>query len=211
MKNILGWFDYGEIYDMAVAKAADGAIFVEVGAWFGKSTAYMAQTIKNSKKNINFYVVDTWEGSIESKSQKEIASKHNNNLFPKFWENMTKANLDNYIKPLQIESARAANVFDNESIDFVFIDASHLYEAVILDLKSWFPKVKLGGIISGHDYHPRFGVIDAVNDFFPRYEVFVPKENKLTNSWIHYKYSTQRTSEKHMPLELLSVPSGGPV
>jgi hypothetical protein len=37
----------------------------------------------------------------------------------------------------------------------VFIDADHTYESITSDIQSWLPKVKVGGIISGHDYnHP---------------------------------------------------------
>lgn len=57
------------------------------------------------------------------------------------------------------------------SLDFIFIDANHSYEGVAQDLRDWVPKVKLGGIISGHDYttlaHRRYkrGVRWAVDEF----------------------------------------------
>ncbi|MBV6479911.1 MAG: hypothetical protein HGGPFJEG_02717 [Ignavibacteria bacterium] len=57
---------------------------------------------------------------------------------------------------------------EDESLDFVYIDADHRYESVLEDMQSWFPKVRRGGIISGHDYCrylEHFGVIEAVNDF----------------------------------------------
>jgi hypothetical protein len=54
-----------------------------------------------------------------------------------------------------------------DELDFVFIDALHTDEGVYADLTYWFPKVRKGGMISGHDYnHPNFpGVSDAVNRF----------------------------------------------
>lgn len=57
---------------------------------------------------------------------------------------------------------------DNESLDFVYIDADHHYGSVTEDINAWFPKVRTGGIVSGHDYCrylEHFGVIEAVNDF----------------------------------------------
>ena len=46
-----------------VAQAPDGTALVEVGAWLGKSTAYLAGRIRESGKNITLHVVDTWRGS----------------------------------------------------------------------------------------------------------------------------------------------------
>lgn len=68
-------------------------------------------------------------------------------------------------------SAEAAPDFADESLDFVYIDAQHHYEAVMEDLELWYPKVKPGGIISGHDYldgevnGDLFGVKRAVDEF----------------------------------------------
>ena len=56
--------------------------------------------------------------------------------------------------------------------DFVFIDAEHSYEAVKRDIGLWYPKIRSGGLLAGHDYgHPKnarglFGVDRAVDEFF---------------------------------------------
>jgi Methyltransferase domain len=64
-------------------------------------------------------------------------------------------------------SLDAANDFYSRMLDFVYIDASHLYEDVKNDLIAWMPKVKSGGLICGHDYthYSNFGVIQAVDEF----------------------------------------------
>ena len=65
------------------------------------------------------------------------------------------------------ESIVAANKFLDKSLDMVFIDAIHLYENVKEDIKTWLPKVKSGGIISGDDYTDYFpGVKQAVQEYF---------------------------------------------
>ncbi len=65
----------------------------------------------------------------------------------------------NNMKPLEghynlitTESPRCAEIYKDKSIDFVFIDGDHSYDAVIKDIKAWLPKIKTGGILSGHDY-----------------------------------------------------------
>lgn len=165
-KDIIGWFDFSEVYDLVVDKASDSAVFVEVGSWFGRSTAYMGEQIKKNSKNIKFYVVDTWEGAGESETQKTIVSNYGGNIFPAFWQNMVNSKLEDLISPLQITSEKASLLFDDETLDFVFIDASHVYDEVTKDISCWYPKIKKGGIIAGHDFTPRFDVPDAVQDFF---------------------------------------------
>lgn len=69
----------------------------------------------------------------------------------------------------KFSEAAAADVPD-QSLDFVYIDANHVYDAVSQDLQAWTPKVKPGGIIAGHDYRvwrekPTIHVVKAVNDF----------------------------------------------
>lgn len=45
----------------------------------------------------------------------------------------------------------AASRFEDEEFDYVFIDAGHRFEDVVKDMNAWIPKVKKGGMISGHD------------------------------------------------------------
>jgi predicted O-methyltransferase YrrM len=62
----------------------------------------------------------------------------------------------------------AVKLFDDESLDAVFIDADHSYEAVKLDIQNWMPKVRRGGILAGHDYVPSWpGVVRAVDELLP--------------------------------------------
>lgn len=59
-----------------------------------------------------------------------------------------------------------AKLIQDESVDLVYIDAGHDYDSVTKDIKAWFPKVKVGGIMAFHDYYTRaYGVKEAVEDF----------------------------------------------
>jgi len=59
--------------------------------------------------------------------------------------------------------------FEDGSLDFVFIDADHSMEAVDEDIRLWEPKVKKGGLVSGHDID-MLSVKMAVMNHNPQYE-----------------------------------------
>jgi hypothetical protein len=56
--------------------------------------------------------------------------------------------------------------FENESLDFVYIDGNHEFRHVVDDVDEWSKKVRSGGIVAGHDFyqnfHQRFGVREAI-------------------------------------------------
>lgn len=81
----------------------------------------------------------------------------------------------------RMTSEQAAPLFEPESLDFVFIDGDHSYEACSLDIRLWWPKLKIGGLLSGHDYtdEKNFGVIRAVNEFVGERELRLG----MNNTW----------------------------
>lgn len=52
---------------------------------------------------------------------------------------------------IRATSAEATNNFEDDSLDFVYIDADHSYDSVISDLSLWWLKIKPGGVLAGHD------------------------------------------------------------
>ncbi len=70
---------------------------------------------------------------------------------------------------LEMDSVWAAEFVPDAFLDFVFIDANHLYGYVRADILAWRPKVRPGGLIIGHDYEfpvPAWGVKRAVDEIF---------------------------------------------
>ncbi len=75
-------------------------------------------------------------------------------------------------------SENATEHIKDESLDFLYIDGNHQYEFVKKDIELYYPKLKKGGIIGGHDYascpeteRQRFGVVKAVNEFFKKEKI----------------------------------------
>lgn len=56
------------------------------------------------------------------------------------------------VRFIELRSVEAARLVDDGSLDFVYIDANHSLEHVVADIAAWSPKVRKGGIVSGHDW-----------------------------------------------------------
>ncbi|HEY7328110.1 MAG TPA: class I SAM-dependent methyltransferase [Gemmataceae bacterium] len=179
-EQIPGWFDFADIYDQIIARARDGAVFVEVGAYLGRSSLYLASRIRASGKKIRIYAVDLWDGWLYDDFSEHSDEEYNSENWPElqdtFWHfirNVRHAGVEDVIYPLKMPSEQAASLFEDGTLDFVFLDADHSYEAVRRDLEAWFPKVKRRGVLGGHDYlHPDFpGVRRAADEFFMEQEL----------------------------------------
>jgi hypothetical protein len=151
-EQIPGWFDFADIYNHLVERASDGAIFVEVGAYLGRSSIYLASRIKRSGKKIRLYVVDLWDGWVYSACQADASLSQAKDVFGEFVRNVRRAKVEDVIYPLKMSSEQAAELFEDGTLDFVFLDADHAYSSVRRDLEGWFPKVKRRGVLGGHDY-----------------------------------------------------------
>lgn len=164
--DIEGWFDFADLYRERV-QAVNGkpAHFVEVGSWQGKSAAYMAGQIKTSGKNIRFDAVDNWAGGTDSHANcgsmqrikaipatRTAVRESGIDLMAAWERNVAAAGVAEYVRPVRDDSTAAAARYADGSLDFVFIDADHEAESVYADLTAWWPKLKPGGTLAGHDY-----------------------------------------------------------
>jgi predicted O-methyltransferase YrrM len=165
-QDIHGWFCLSdkEIYNLALNTYESGSIFVEIGSFKGRSSVAMAVDILNSNKDIKFYCIDTWDGSAEHQAGQWCEDKDvvNGSLYNVFLKNIEP--VKNFIIPIRKTSVEASHDFTDNSISFLFLDASHDYESVKNDLGVWKSKIKQGGILSGHDWSWE-SVQKAVNDF----------------------------------------------
>jgi hypothetical protein len=183
-QNIHGWFDYEEIIKLAIDKATDGAKFVEIGAFKGKSGAFAGVEILNSGKKIMLNLVDHFKGNTEHLDVKSTWYESELAQNPEYLFELCTKNLEpvkDVVNIIRKSSVQAAKQFKANSVDFVFIDGSHDTVSVCLDIDTWYPKLKVGGIIAGHDYKSHREVEIAVNSRFP---IGVHKRGA---SWLFYK------------------------
>lgn len=163
--DIPGWCDneITEIYDKAVELASDGSIFVELGAFKGRSSAYLIDKISQSRKNITLLIVDKWAWDFDFATHQEIQNADTYKEFMNF-VGQERLALPN-IKVFRYDSIDTAKFFNERDVDFIFFDTHHEYEHVIAELKAWLPKIKPDSLVAGHDFgHP--GVKRAVIEVF---------------------------------------------
>jgi len=132
----------------------EGMMVAEVGSWTGNSTLTLAGRIKDYKGVI--FAIDHWQGSPKTSHLKWAEER---DIYAIFKERMVKNNVWSIIKPMVMESLTAANIFRDKSLDLVFIDADHRYQEVKKDIRAWLPKVREGGIISGHDCEIQYKIL----------------------------------------------------
>ena len=155
-----------------VAKLLDNPhLGAELGVKGGRFTGH----ILAAHKNLHLITVDLWSARPEAEAHEDGETYDD-------WDFDTiRAEFDRRTAPfadrltvMRMSTLEAAPKVEDESLDFVFIDAEHSYEAVTADIKAWEPKVKPGGWVMGHDYSDRFqGLKRAVDEQFASSDVIV--------------------------------------
>lgn len=109
------------------------------------------------------YITDTQNIYPDKNPTAYSSEEQYQNILKKFKSEISNKKI--YIHRLY--SQDAVELVSNNSLDLIYIDASHTYEDVKRDLSDWLPKMKSNSVIAGHDYtdDPNFGVIAAVDEF----------------------------------------------
>lgn len=132
---------------------------VEVGVWRGQ----MSEELLRRAPSLFLYMVDPWVGEHQprsGRSQDDLIAETKRRT----------ASAEGRTEIVRLPSVEAAVTFEDASLDFVFIDGDHTYEAVVADIEAWLPKVRPGGLLCGHDYFPAhttergYGVVQAVDE-----------------------------------------------
>jgi predicted O-methyltransferase YrrM len=113
---------------------------VEIGTFAGENAVIMSEYFNK------VYTIDPWKNGYD---QNDLASSIDFNEVEQAFKNRT-ININN-ITHIKKTGQEALNDFENESLDFVYIDGNHQEDAVIKDINSWRSKVKKNGVIAGHD------------------------------------------------------------
>lgn len=155
---------------------------VEIGSFSGGSTEMFALHCKK------VYAVDCWadnDNPIQEGRTIKEALKTLKKAEVIFDEKMKKYPNVQKIRKLSME---AVNDFKDNTIDVIYIDGNHGYDSVCNDITEWYPKIKEGGIIAGHDYYENIKL--AVNN-----TIGYPHRIYDDTSWLFIKGQNEKLSE----------------
>lgn len=138
---------------------------VEVGVLHGDFSSQILKIVNPT----TLILVDPFDSNTEITYGAELlylpTAYSSDKDFYNVMERFEKEMASGQVSVCKMYSLDAVKQFEDSMFDFVYIDASHLYEDVKNDLIAWMPKVN--GLICGHDYthYSNLGVIQAVDEF----------------------------------------------
>jgi len=140
---------------------------VEIGVATGKNALNMLQNLDIDK----LYLIDSYSFHPKKYSQHPFI--------------IAKRNLKKYTDRIVWVRRRSEDAVDKipVGIDFVYIDGNHRYKYVKLDIELYYPKIRTGGVIGGHDYVADYsGVVKAVQEFAGKHNLQL--QSRETDWWL---------------------------
>ncbi len=167
------------------------------GAEVGVQSGEFSEHLLRHWKGERLYSIDPWK-EFPSAAYLDVAnvpqSKHDA-LYLSTLRRLLKFESRSVV--WRLTSREAVELLEEKSLDFCYLDADHSYPAVVDDIATWYPKIKRGGVLAGHDFIPDgtypfgvFGVQKAVHEFVraKSLRLFTTAEPKFA-SWFIIKTS----------------------
>lgn len=157
-----------------LCQSIDARTYVEIGCKEGRTTGFVLANCPG----VRAIAIDPWcqqeagaDASRETYEKWDFAE-----IERQFWENVGE-NRDRCRQARYTSAEYGSELINDygrprELLDVVFIDALHDYESVKQDIALWWPLVREGGYLAGHDYNHKWpGVMRAVAEAFPLFKV----------------------------------------
>ena len=195
------------VFEEVISKAKPRLV-VEVGSWKGASAAHMAKLMRvHCEPGARIICIDTWLGSpdhflahaLDQPPDWRLSLRLKNGypqLYYTFLCNMVRQKVDDMVIPLPQPSLQGAFIIRSLGLrpDVVYIDADHEYDAVLADLRAFWPLLSDDGILIGDDFFSHSTVTQAAYDFSR--EVNVP----LVGKYSKFVLSKSRTLQPRISL-----------
>lgn len=157
----------------------ENPVTCEVGAAAADFSAHIVEHWKSSKH----YMVDHWAPLRGVTGDGSFPTEwHEMNYHIAKWRMYKFQHIAVFLRGISWEMAKEV---PDESLDFLYVDANHSEVGVTNDLEAWYPKVKVGGIISGHDYlNPDYEVQQAARKFCHKVgtDIFTIPETRMVDA-----------------------------
>jgi hypothetical protein len=145
------WFNY-ESYYKQVALEPGFFVFVELGSWKGHSVAFLANELKKLDRRAVIFAVDLWDKLPKTSDFWEKYPEQMPIIYDIYSHNLSRMGVRDMVNDIRRPTAEAAAFFDDGTVDFIFVDAAHDEASVSKDIRAWWPKLRMGGVMSGHDF-----------------------------------------------------------
>jgi len=123
------------------------------GAEVGVERGMYSEILLRNNPNLHLYSIDAWRAYKGYRDH--VTQEACDALFQETAHRLAPYQDRNTL--IRKYSMEAIGDFEDESLDFVYIDANHEFQHVVDDICEWQKKVKVGGIVAGHDYIYRKG------------------------------------------------------
>jgi spermidine synthase len=137
-----------------VLEFKEGLKGIEIGSCHGATTHYLLEMLPNS----HITAIDPYE-EYDQMTSRDRAHESFQQLMKEYSDR---------ISLIRLRSDDAVDQIENESVDFIFVDGYHSNEQVEKDIRNYYPKLKSGGIMSGHDYNG-WSLQTGVNEMATKY------------------------------------------
>lgn len=123
-----------------------GELGFTLGAEVGVERGLYSEVLCKSNPQLKLYSIDAWQPYHDYRLH--VSKDKLDGFYEQTKERMAPYNCT-LVKAFSVD---AAKMFEDGTFDFVYIDANHEFIWIAEDINAWLPKVRSGGIISGHDY-----------------------------------------------------------
>ncbi len=169
-----------------------GLLFNKLGLYgkgieVGVQEGVFSETLRSTWKGNELYLIDRWKYENDYKDIANIPDEKQKEFYLSVVKKFAD---DRTVHIIRKDSVAAAEQFPDGYFDWIYLDADHSFEGCSKDLNAWYPKLKTGGILAGHDYFDgvfiggEFGVKSALDIFNKNLnaEIYTTEENTV-KSW----------------------------
>ena len=176
---------------LMIASHGDDLVGAEIGVFTGRSFCTLLDNCPNIKL---LHGVDSFEPYDDYLIPDAYQSSEPGLIFDRkqidmikytFYHHVEYSAQKHKVRFHEMDTNEAAEYIDDESLDFIFLDAYLTGKQADNDLEVWYPKVKYGGIFAGHDWHCK-DIEVAVNNFRARNNI-TKTMGTYDNTWVWMK------------------------
>jgi len=167
----------------SIVHLGDDLVGIELGVFEAINFCYLLQSCPNIKTLHGVDAYKPYEDFVYGGQKVDEAKIEFINMVA--YHNIKFSGESHRVQFHVMDTLSAVSKFEDESVDFIFQDAYLSYEQALQELKAWYPKLRKGGIYSGHDYNdPK--ITRAVADFRES-ERITARMSVADDCWMWYK------------------------